>query len=123
MERAIQELNSNPEYVKLKGSAASAQLRNRYFGRTEAERIDELTGGKFFSTNQGYFEIGGDFGNMFDGACHSTCLIGLRDASLPYQFKGAVFDLLPPIARVTRHPFCPSRSAAILQASHHYFRS
>ena len=78
--------------MKLKRSETRKKAMNSYFGaehqRGEAKRINKMSGGQFFSDVSSHFEIGGDFGNMFDKATHSTCLIVLRDASLPYAQKG-----------------------------------
>ena len=97
-ERVIQELNSDKDYVKLKTAArdtflqriAAGQLASEagYFGGVDADRIHFETGGKFFAADSAYYEIGGDFGQMFDTGTHSTCLIAIRDASLPYGDKG-----------------------------------
>ena len=96
MKDVIQELNSDPEYVQLKREAREEAIRahqqgeagNDYFSGVDAKRIHNDTNGKFFATDSAYYEIGGDFGQMFDAAAHSTCLIAIRDASLPYRLKG-----------------------------------
>eukprot|EP00955_Chlamydomonas_euryale_P026073 275002-Chlamydomonas_euryale.AAC.1 len=36
-------------------------------------------------TGSCHLEIGGDFGQMFDNANHSTCVVSVRDASLPLK--------------------------------------
>lgn len=92
----LQQLNSDQEYISLKGSAVIDKQDNGFFANDEAQRLDDLCGGKFFDHKSNtYLEIGGDFGQMFDKATHSTCLILVRDASLRYEDKGMMRFIKP----------------------------
>ena len=61
----IQQMNNDPDFVANKRVSVTAD--GSYFANYEAARIDELSGGRFKQEGNGYFNIGGDFGKMFDG--------------------------------------------------------
>jgi hypothetical protein len=79
----IQGMNRDPAYVSLKRADADKPDPRGYFAAEDCKRIQGEYP-NFRNPGNGYFEIGGDFGQVFDGKQHSTGIIGIRGAALPF---------------------------------------
>lgn len=79
----IRNLNKDPDFVNLKHADAEDPDPRGYFASGDRDRL-QAEYPNFAAVGNGYFEIGGDFGQVFEGKQHSTGIIGIRCAALPF---------------------------------------
>ena len=74
-------MNQDTEFVASKRAGVTEVTRadpRTFFGSPEAQRLEALSEGRFFAPSSGCYELGGDFGQMFKSATHSSGVIALR---------------------------------------------
>lgn len=74
----IRSLNRDAHFAAHKRDGVNQQDDTCYYGSADAKRLGALDGGKFFTAACSAWELGGDFGQPFEGATHSSGIIGIR---------------------------------------------
>lgn len=77
LEGSIQELMSDPDFVKALQAARLARVGN-FWASTEYKRLNRAVGGVLDSPEHGVLEIGFDFAEPYNFTKHSTGLMFMR---------------------------------------------
>ena len=80
LSNVIRKLFGDPEWAAGRGKGRDASAAG-FYGSREAARLDRLTAGLFAQDSSSAYELGMDFGQIFNFKTHSTGIVLLRRAT------------------------------------------
>ena len=81
VKESIKKLFAKPEWCALRGTGRDTSAAG-FYGSREAQRLHDETGGRFSAPSSSAYELGFDYGQIFNFKTHSTGIMVLRCAAL-----------------------------------------
>ncbi|KAK9906510.1 hypothetical protein WJX75_003063 [Coccomyxa subellipsoidea] len=82
VKESIKKLFAKPEWCALRGTGRDTSAAG-FYGSREAQRLHDETGGRFSAPSSSAYELGFDYGQIFNFKTHSTGIMVLRCFDLP----------------------------------------